>query len=147
MLLNLFLYLLILGNSIHDLPVATYNLQVSDFEIDIEIEFHQTDLQNALKSYNFIEHEVSNYITTNTKWIINDKVQVLQVCEFKTDDYHFIVKAQINTEEIIKKIELFNNCLINEIADHSNVVYVYQKNKKVRGFRSHKERQTLFIEL
>jgi len=133
----------------HDVPVASYNLYVSDFEVKLELELHTDDLKKIKKldKKNLSGNKIINYLNENSIWKFNNSRATLEFCELKKDQFHTLVTAHIFTNQKIKSIEILNRSFVDEIRDFGNVYYIYQKEKEVRGFRSHIKRKLIKINL
>ncbi len=139
----------------HEIPLATYDLQLKNNELELVMVFDQGDFEKALlfdfnrKSlpyYHFRRNNlVKKYLKRHLKWTINDQEASVSFQKITLEDHHYEIKAVFSDfGDAVQKIGIYNSCLVDVIEDHSNLIYAHL-NGKTRGFRLHKDRMTTFI--
>jgi len=133
----------------HDIPLAIYDLRVAENNsMKMSIQFDKQDLEKAIKaSYKLpvTTSTASKYLQENSEWLINEKRQDLTICSSWNKEDHFVLEVEFPLiKEPIISMSIFNTCLVKEIDNHSNIIYLHYQGD-LRGFRLSKERvQTTF---
>lgn len=134
----------------HDVPIAIYNLTIQENNLKMEIQLDKDDFEMAIITHynkNISRALIEDYIHENAVWIFNGKQTSFDICTIHIDHEHYTLKGEFSSfNDILKKLEIYNTCLIHIVPDHSNIIYIH-KNEKQRGFRLHKKRIKTVVEL
>ncbi len=126
----------------HDIPLGIFNLTFEKDYIQLEIKLEIEDIENAVESaYKQKSNDrlVEQYILAHTQWIINQEVLNPQLCSTEKEEAHYylIIHLKASTE-LYGKMTIFNDCLLKEVEDHSNIIYINNRGEQ-RGFRLDKD--------
>lgn len=148
---SFFLMLLIglFAKPVHDIPIAIFNMKIDENnKVNMQVQFDKIDLENVVKN-NYTAalstNSVSKYLLDNTSWAINSKQLNWTICtSWEKGEHYFLEVEFLDTFDYLAKMTIQNHCLVEEVRNHSNVIYLdYQG--RVRGFRLNKKRlQTTF---
>lgn len=90
---------------------------------------------------------VEQYILTHTSWTINNQLLVPQLCSTeKLEDHYFLKMDFALPSSLITTMTITNECLLKEIDNQSNIIYIQQYGEQ-RGFRLNKDRKQTTFEL
>ena len=145
LLLSLFIPLLI--SPAPDKPLATFDLWVEEETIFMEVKFDKRHLELAItETYDeaFCQEMVEKYLINHSQWLVDEEVMDIEVFHFKVEHNSCSLKAKLNLKSNeIHSLEVRNTCLIDQVVNHSNIVFVHHLGKD-RAFRlSRRKTQTL----
>ena len=152
MLLNLILLsFLNLYQPPHDIAMATFAVTLEENTIQLKVQLDKGDMDTALnitaKKDGFSE-KLASYISSHVIWIINNQPTTFEFTTFKENgDFYFLETTPINFTTPFTTLDLHNTCLIETVDKHSNVIYIKQKGKEMRGFRMNKNRTQISVDL
>lgn len=140
-----------LWNPPHDIAMAVFAVTLEENSIQLKVQLDKTDIETVLN----IDKEVASskvliaeYLTKNVIWIINNQpVEFTFISIEKSEDHYLLEAVPVPFKAPFMTIDLHNTCLIEEVAKHSNVIYIKQKDKEMRGFRMNKKRRQISIDL
>ena len=112
-------------------------MEIEDIEKAVSLQYQQKSNDRL----------VEQYIVAHTTWTINEQILVPELCstEKEGDHYYIIIHFAAPTLPLTT-MTIVNDCLLQEIDNHSNIIYVNHKGEQ-RGFRLHKERKRTSFEL
>ena len=135
----------------HDIPVANFSLLENEQILELEMEFDQKDLVQAVTkgqtqaNKSIRNNLIKQYLLQHISIKINGVVSSIKILKFEERGHHFFIKAKLKkTSDSIKRIDFKTNILINEIEDQNNVL-IADVNCVSRGFRLTKKRQAITI--
>jgi len=135
----------------HEIPVALFKMKVSDEGITLNAVFDKEDLEKAISSQSnstVSEGLIKEYILKNIEWRINEKKITLKIHSIENNQEHYLITIDFPTiSEQIESISIYNACLVNEIENHSNIIYFNYQKEETRGFRLDKNRLRTSFEL
>lgn len=145
-LLTLFLFPL---NS-HEVQLARFELTQANGQLKLDIFVEKEDM-NALKN-NFTKLQlnekmafVNDYIASHTEWYFNQQLYIICNYNYTSDSRHLRLAGHFNeAPENIKRIQVNNRFLIQEIPGHLNIIHL-KLDEKLRSFRMDKQRQKITI--
>lgn len=150
MKIALFLMLFLFGstaNNDHDVPLATFTLDLDQKPWTMSMELDREDLATALGQPEPGLAQTVAYLQKHTSWIVDGKEASLDLCTFSFDDHHCIITGQLfSPTNFPRQITLLNTCLLEVEAEQTNVVYI-DKADKSRGFRLHAGRTRTIVTL
>lgn len=131
----------------HNTPMAFFELTLMEDAIEVEMEFEQKALEDAIQS-KFVK-EGSNelieaYLVKHTAWVINDETNALEILSVDKKKGHVYVQAQLKVDGAVKSIAVQNTCLINDVEGHYNIIRLKQQDR-LREFGLNKERTSTEI--
>ena len=152
MILNfLILSLLTCFTPPHDIAMAVFALTIEQNTLQLQVKVDREDIEKALKTGKGLEasaSKISRYIEENTVWIVNKEQIVFTFTTSKKDkEFYYLETAPLQISKPITNINLQNTCLIREVNKHSNIIYLKQKDKEMRGFRMNEKRVQISITL
>lgn len=152
-MLTLFLYsFLSFLNPPHDIALAVFAITMEENTIQLKIQLDRGDIEEALKideqAIDKNTQKIVEYVAINSSWIINNQSMDFDFNIIRKDkDFYYLEAVPIKFDTPITTLDLHNTCLIKEVTKHSNVIYIKQKDKKMRGFRMNKKRTQISVEL
>lgn len=152
-MLTLFLYsFLSFLNPPHDIAMAVFAITMEENTIQLKIQLDRGDIEEVLKidgqAIDENTQKVAEYIAEKSNWIINNKSMKFDFNTIRKDkDFYYLEAIPIKFDTPITTLDLHNTCLIEEVNKHSNIIYVKQKGKKMRGFRMSEKRTQISVEL
>lgn len=150
MKIALFLMLFLFGSTgkdEHDVPLATFTIDLEQRPWTISVELDREDLATALSQPKPGLPETIAYLQKHTAWIVDGKEASLDLCTFSFDYHHCIVTGQLlSSTDSPREITLLNTCLLEVEAEQTNVVYLDRADKS-RGFRLHAGRTRTVVKL
>jgi len=151
----LFLILLLQPfNFVHDVALATFNIQQEDKFLILNIKLDKEDLENILqtgatKTADLTKETklLQQYVNQHFYLLVNDQKVNFQVELISQNDYFYHIQLSSNNEfeEFIRNVQLKNTCLIETVQGHSNIVN-FNINEKSRSFRMHKDRKRIEVQ-
>ncbi len=134
--------------ALHEVAMATYELRTSEGTVLVEAQFDQPDLDYVLKEKGVQEASfdaLSAYIGDHISIAAEGLEVPMIVCEIEQEGHHYIVFGEFPIDlRPAESFSLINDCMVDEIPDHSNVYYLHDKGE-VRGFRLHSERRRTMV--
>jgi|GEM_PF-4780331 len=138
------------GPEEHDVPLANYQFDVFREVITLEAQFDKKDMESAVLKEGqkqVTKEELLSYFWFNTSFFINKVETQFQLCDFRTDEEHYYLNVELPIDPTpLKELKVFTTCLVKEIADHSNILFIDQGKEETRGYRLHKGRIHTTIE-
>lgn len=135
----------------HDIAMAVFAITLAENSAHVKIQLDKGDIDELLKIANSATNskkKIAAYISKNTSWIINNQPTSFQFTSFtENKDYYFLETDSVNFNTPFTTLDLHNTCLIETVDKHSNVIYIKQKDKEMRGFRMNKKRTQISVEL
>ena len=135
----------------HDIAMAVFAITLAENSAQVKIQLDKGDIDELLTTTTTAassNEKVAAYISKNTIWIINNQPTTFKFISFsENEDFYFLETAPVNFTAPFTTLDLHNTCLIEAVDKHSNVIYIKQKDKEMRGFRMNKERTQISIEL
>ena len=134
----------------HDIPLGIFHLTFEQEHIQLDIKLEIEDIEKAVgleyqKKSN--DRLVEQYIVAHTKWTINGQALVPELCSTEKEEEHYYIIIHFIAPTLpLTTMTIDNDCLLEEIDSHSNIIYVNHKGEQ-RGFRLHKERRSTSFEL
>ena len=134
----------------HDIPLGIFSLTFEDGQIQMDIKLEVEDIEKAVGLYyqqKSNDRLVEQYVLKHTEWYINDTQLIPELCSTDIIEGHYLLKMNFIAPSLpLTSMTIENKCLLQEIKNHSNIIYVHQNGQR-RGFRLHKERQQTTFEL
>ncbi|MFK7973198.1 MAG: DUF6702 family protein [Bacteroidia bacterium] len=135
----------------HDVPIAIFNLEITQQSVELEVNIDKDDLEETItgnvQDTSLTQEQVTRYFLLHTKWTFDKEVLLPHFQSVRVVEDHYVVKADFDTKpKNIASITVFNTLLVDNVAGHSNVLYLQYKEKR-RGFRMHKDRIKTMIDL
>jgi len=134
---------LTLSVSAHDIPLGIFNLTFEENTIQLEIKLEVEDIEKAvseLYQQKSNDRLVEQYILEHTTWMVNAQTLVPVLCFTEKGAEHYYIHINFTTPSVpLNTMTIKNDCLLQEIDNHSNIIYVNYKGEQ-RGFRLHKDR-------
>ncbi|MEM8900484.1 MAG: DUF6702 family protein [Bacteroidota bacterium] len=131
-----------------DKPLATFDLWVEEESIFMEVKFDKRDLELAInETYDeaFCQEMAEKYLISHSQWLVDEEKMDIQVFHFKVEHNSCYLKAKLNLRrKEIQSLEIRNTCLVNQIVNHSNIVFVHHLGKD-RAFRLSKRKTEALI--
>lgn len=132
----------------HDIPLGIFQLNFDEAQIEMDIKLEAQDIEKAIElKYNGKKTEplIGQYILEHTNWQINGISLIPEFCSTEQEQNHYLVKINFpKPKDVLVNMTILNKCLLKEIENHSNIIYI-QRNGEMRGFRLNKKRmQTTF---
>jgi len=150
MLLVLLVILVPFGEEDHDSPIANYQFVVHREVITLESQFDKEDLTTAIQKTNkeaVNKASLIKYFNYNTSFYINQAEVELVICGYRTDAEHYYLDIELPVDvDRLKELKVFSTCLVKEIENHNNLLFVEEEGKEMRGYRLHKNRIHTTIE-
>lgn len=147
-LISLFAFLL--SPPPHDIPMGIFSLTFEQEQIRMDIKLEVEDVEKAVAAHfkqKSTDRLVEKYILKHTSWSINDQPLTPELCSTEKQADHYLIKMDFVTPSLpLTTMTIVNECLLQEIDKHSNVIYI-QQNGERRGFRLHKDRTQTTFEL
>lgn len=149
-------YLLLLSflnffQPIHDIAMATFSVTLENEALLLKIKL---DVEDINASLNLAPSEtatialMTTYLRKNTSWLVNHQpISFNFISIEKNDEFYLLEATPVPFDVPITKIELRNTTLIEQVAKQSNIIYIKQKGKEVRGFRMTKDRVYISVDL
>lgn len=138
-------------NPPHDIAMAVFAVTLEANTLKLQVQLDRGDIENALNISTKEEHStkmIQEYVSTHAIWIINNQPTEFIFTTIKKNEEHYLLEATpIPFTSPFTTIDLHNTCLIEEVAKHSNVIYIKQKDKEMRGFRMNKNRIQISVDL
>ena len=148
--MQIYLYLLIsfFATSAHDIPLSITTLNWESQSVNVELKFDKEDLEQVIGLEKDLasSSKIKQYIQSHTQFQVNGKQLKLSIASVENDEEHYIVKALLeNPPADAKTMQIQNTCLVKEINNHSNIIYLNYEDQR-RGFRLHKDRPSTSFE-
>lgn len=138
-------------NPPHDFAMAIFAITLDDNALQLKVKIDREDMEKALiieTKNKDVTDLIVEYISDHTIWIINNQPITFNYHSIKkNEDFYFLETQPIVFNAPFSTIDLYNSCLIEEINKQSNVIYIKQKNKELRGFRMNKNRVQISVDL
>lgn len=135
----------------HDIAMGIFALTLVENSAHLKVQLDKGDIDELLKTGNTATNsneKIVAYISEQTIWIINNQPTTFKFTSIEeNEDYYFLETASVNFTTPFTTLDLHNTCLIETVDKHSNVIYIKQKDKEMRGFRMNKKRTQISIEL
>ncbi|MEM8901046.1 MAG: DUF6702 family protein [Bacteroidota bacterium] len=147
-MLLIFILIPLLISPAIDKPLATFELWVEEEVIYMEVKFDKKDLEQAIqKCYDksFCRELAEAYFTSHSQWLVDEEKIDIQIFHFKVEHNTCSLKARLDlNRKEFKSLEIRNTCLVDQIVNHSNIVFVHHLGKD-RAFRLSKRKTQTFI--
>ncbi len=138
-------------NPPHDIAMAVFEVTLEENTLQLKIKIDRGDLEEALQLTNDkqnITPLIAHYISKNAIWIVNNKPTSFKFSIIKEDkDFYFLETTPIEFTVPFTSLDIYNTCLIETVDKHSNLIYIKQKGKEMRGFRMNKKRTQISVDL
>lgn len=144
-----FLFISVIGKA-HDTKMASFVLSNKNDQLVLKVQFIKEDFSSVLLNIGTDNNEkyfekVKDYIKENFNIKINDQELKLNFMS-QSNDKHFLI-IEISLGKFIPKIHkiaIRNTCLINELSEQINIIYLKFENK-TRGFKMDKKRTSIEV--
>lgn len=153
MLLNILLLLSFLNfhHPPHDIAMATFAVTLEEHTVQLKVQLDKGDMDatlNIAAKQDGSPEKLATYISKHVIWIINNQPTNFKFTSFKeNEDYYFLETTPVIFTTPFTTLDLHNTCLIETVDKHSNVIYIKQKGKELRGFRMNKKRTQISVDL
>lgn len=135
----------------HDIAMATFAVTLEEHTIQLKVQLDKGDMDatlNIAAKNDGSSEKLATYVSKHVIWIINNQPTTFEFTSFKeNEDFYFLETAPVNFATPFTTLDLHNTCLVETVDKHSNVIYIKQKGKEMRGFRMNKKRTQISIEL
>jgi len=135
----------------HDIAMAIFEINLVDQTAHFKIKIDKGDIDGVLQISTLEKgrsEKIATYLSKNTICLINNQPLDFKFNLIKNNgDFYFLESSPISFNTPFSTIDLYNTCLIETVENHSNVIYLKQKDKKMRGFRMNKDRTQISIDL
>ena len=135
----------------HDFAMAIFAFSIEENRVQLKIKLDKGDINEVLKIEILKEglsKKVSDYVSRNLMLIINNQPAEYEFKAIKNNkEFYLLETAFILFKSPITNLELNNTCLIETVDKHSNIIYIKQKGKEMRGFRMNKNRTKILVDL
>lgn len=131
-------------SAFHDLRVARFRITATSEGYDFDINFDREDILKEIYSTQKYQPEVidqiTKYIENHVTIHIDDEAIKYELTEIEYTEETILLKGKLLSDlRPIKKIDVSNTCLINQIEGHLNIMEFFL-NDKERFFRLDKDR-------
>jgi len=135
----------------HDIAMATFAVTLEENTVQLKVQLDKGDMDATLnippKNEDSAD-KLATYLSKHVIWIINNQPTTFDFTSFKeNEDFYFLETAPVNFTTPFTTLDLHNTCLIETVDKHSNVIYIKQKDKEMRGFRMNKKRTQISVDL
>jgi len=141
---------LLVAAPVHDIPMGIFSLTFEGEQIQMDIKLEVEDIEKAVGLYyqqKSNDRLVEQYVLKHTEWYINDAQLIPELCSTDKIEGHYLLKMNFIAPSMpLTSMTIENKCLLQEVKNHSNIIYIHQNGQR-RGFRLHKERQQTTFEL
>ena len=138
-------------NPPHDIAMAVFAVTLEENTIQLKVQLDKGDIETVLnidKEAASTKVRIAEYLTKHVIWVINNQPVEFTFTSIQKNEDHYLLEAiPIPFEAPFLTIDLHNTCLIEEVTKHSNVIYIKQKDKEMRGFRMNKKRTQISVDL
>jgi len=135
----------------HDTPIVNYHLYVDteDWGIVIEMDEKYLELITDSDDDKIINSKVGAYFSDHFSLSMNGQEIPWEVKSYDYGDTgHVEFSVDILSDNfLVENIEVANSSFLDIIEDHINNIFIYQKDKEVRGFKMDSERQRIQVSL
>ena len=135
----------------HDFSMAIFAITLEENTLQLKIKLDRGDIEQALAIESVDKNTtklVADYVVNHTIWMVNNQPIAFTYPSIKKDDDFYFIEAQpIAFNGPFSTLEVYNTCLIEEQTKQSNIIYIKQKDKEMRGFRMNKTRQQISVDL
>ncbi len=135
----------------HDIAMAVFAVTLEENTLRLQVQLDRGDIEKAVNLPTENDNStkvIQEYVMNHAIWIINNEPTEFNFITIRKDDEFYYLEAEpINFTTPFNTIDIHNTCLIEEVDKHSNVIYIKQKDKKVRGFRMNKKRVDISVAL
>ncbi len=145
-ILLLLYFALQLKVSLHDVPIATFQIQQDGQGTFLQLSLDAEDLADEIKrpADKITKSVLQQYLNTHTRFSFNNQQNELLVTDVNRSADHFQIKARFkNHVTNLKKLEITNTCLLT-VAKQSNIMLV-DLNQTTKDFRMHHQRQKITV--
>ena len=135
----------------HDIAMAVFEVSLEENTLQLKIKVDRGDIDDALQISTHQSQAtqlIAEYISKNTIWIVNNTPTEFTFSSIsKDEDFYFLEAVPISFTAPFTTLDIHNVCLVEEVAKHSNIIYIKQKGKELRGFRMNKNRVQISVDL
>lgn len=135
----------------HDIAMAVFAITLAENTIQLKVQLDKGDMDNILNiapEKGDISEKLATYISENVICLVNHQPTSFAFIAFKeNEDFYFLETNPVPFKAPLTTIDLHNTCLIETVDNHSNVIYIKQKGKEMRGFRMNKKRTQISVDL
>ncbi|MEM6317285.1 MAG: DUF6702 family protein [Bacteroidota bacterium] len=136
----------------HDVAMAVFAVTLEEdgtFQLKIKLDVEDLNTALALGPTESPTTELlTTYLQENTSWFVNNQSANFHVISVtQNEGFYLLEAAPIQFKTPFTSIELKNTVLLEQVDQQSNVIYIKQEGKEVRGFRMTKERVEVSVDL
>ncbi len=135
----------------HDIAMATFAVTLEENTVQLKVQLDKGDINTTLNitdPKDDLSEKLASYLSTHVIWIINNQPTTFEFTTFKeNEEYYYLETTPVNFTTPFATLDLHNTCLIETVDKHSNVIYIKQKGKEMRGFRMNKKRTQISVDL
>lgn len=129
----------------HDVPIAIFTLDLTPDESRLSVVFDKEALSDGIGGIE--QGDAFSYLFTHSVWKFEGKEIVWEGKELNTNAEHIELNLSAPASfKALGKLEIHNSCLLEIISHHTNVIFIQYEGKR-RGFRMHKGRKDISVEL
>lgn len=126
----------------HNTPMAFFDLTVLENTIEMQIEVEEAAMEQAIEiqyMQAISDELVAQYLLEHTKWTVNETASPMSIQTIEKERGHFRITAQLNTNSKVKTLGIYNDCLIEAVEGHHNIIRL-QYGERLREFGLNKDR-------
>ena len=135
----------------HDIAMAIFAVTLEENTVQLKVQLDKGDMDATLSiaaKNDSSSEQLATYISKHVIWIVNNQPTTFKFTSFKeNEDYYFLETSPVNFTTPFTTLDVHNTCLIETVEKHSNVIYIKQKGKEMRGFRMNKKRTQISVDL
>lgn len=135
----------------HDIAMAIFEVTLTKNEIQLRIKLDIDDINTSLQltpEKTPTKELITKYLKKHTIWLINNQLTTFDAISIeKNEEFYLVETAPIQFNDAFTTIDLHNTTLIESVDKQSNVIYIKQHGKEVRGFRMTKDRVQISVNL
>jgi hypothetical protein len=132
------------SDAAHDLRVARFRITATVSGYDFNVNFDREDILKEIYGQQKYEkkviNQITNYVEDHLRITIDDEPIAYELTEIEFTKDNILLRGKLlSALREIKKIDVQNTCLINQIDGHMNIMEFFL-NDKERFFRLDKDR-------
>ena len=134
----------------HDISMAIFAISIEQNTIQLKVQIDRADIEKALNIpiEQINTDRIAQYVADNTTWSLDNTPLGFTFISINKDEEHYLLEtAPLSIKTDAHNLKLQNTCLLEEIADQTNIIYFKQNKKELRGFNMNKDRTEILIDL